>query len=109
LVASQSRKTWTYRYKDSAGLMKQVRLGHWPEMSLAEAVSAWGEKRDGRSAGVDPVAARRQATMAKNGPAVATTVRALLEGFRDHLAGLRQAEGAARAWSALERFGANAG
>lgn len=104
LVASQSRKTWTYRYKDSAGLMKQVRLGHWPEMSLAEAVSAWGEKRDGRSAGVDPVAARRQATMAKNGPAVATTVRALLEGFRDHLAGLRQAEGAARAWSALERM-----
>lgn len=104
LVASQSRKTWTYRYKDQAGLMKQVRLGHWPEMSLSDAVSAWGEKRDGRSAGVDPAAARKKAAQAKSAPAVPTTVRELLESFRDHLAGLRQAEGAARAWSALERM-----
>lgn len=104
LVASQTRKTWTYRYKDQAGLMKQVRLGHWPDMPLADAVAAWGEKRGGRGAGIDPAAARKQAAQARHAPVVPATVRELLEGFRDHLAGLRQAEGAARAWNALERM-----
>ena len=32
LVATQTGKTWTYRYKDAANRMKQVRIGQWPVM-----------------------------------------------------------------------------
>lgn len=54
LVASASRKTWIYRYKSVAtGQMKQVRLGHWPEMPVSAAVARWEELRAQRDAGAD--------------------------------------------------------
>lgn len=66
LVASASRKTWTYRYKHPAtGQMKQVRLGYWPEMPLVDAVSRLAEMRAVRDAGGDPQAARKGAAAAR--------------------------------------------
>jgi integrase len=60
LVASASRKTWTYRYKHPAtGQMKQVRLGYWPEVPPVEAAARWAEMRAVRDAGGDPKTARR--------------------------------------------------
>lgn len=104
LVATQTRKTWTYRYKDAAERMRQVRLGQWPAMALADAVTAWGAARAQKDAGQDPAAARRQAVQERRAGATAPTVRDLLMLFADHLNTQRQAEGAARMRRALERL-----
>ncbi|MEG1202803.1 MAG: integrase, partial [Comamonas sp.] len=48
LEGSVNRKSWTYRYKDAAGKMKQVKLGEWPTMGLGQATSVWQELRDKR-------------------------------------------------------------
>jgi integrase len=53
LVATDTRRTWTYRYKNHAGLMKQVKLGSWPEMSVSVAAAKWQELRARRDAGED--------------------------------------------------------
>lgn len=61
LVATSSRKTWTYRYKALAsGRMKQVAIGHWPATSVQAAAAAWQDLRDQRGAGVDPGQAKRE-------------------------------------------------
>ena len=41
LVSTQTGKTWTYRYKDAANRMKQVRIGQWPVMPAHAAATAW--------------------------------------------------------------------
>jgi len=42
LVATATRRTWTYRYKSPTdGRMRQVALGGWPAMALAAAAGAW--------------------------------------------------------------------
>lgn len=78
LVATATRRTWTYRYKSPAdGRMRQVRLGHWPAMGLPAALAAWQRLREQREAGADPAAdnrARRQ-TAAAQARAGAYTVR----------------------------------
>lgn len=56
LVGAASRKTWTYRYKDAEGKLKQVKLGEWPTMSVGDAVSAWNTGREGKRVGEDPAA-----------------------------------------------------
>ena len=104
LVATQTRKTWTYRYKDATHHMRQVRLGQWPGMALANAVSAWGAARAQKEAGHDPAGARRQAVQDRRAGAAAPAVRDLLMQFADHLDTQRQAEGGARARRALERL-----
>lgn len=104
LVATKTRKTWVYRYKDAAGRMKQVRLGHWPAMPLAEAMREWAAQRDQRAAGIDPSAARREASRARAAGGQAATVHELLQRFADHLDTIRQAEGARRARSRLDRM-----
>eukprot|EP01038_Epipyxis_sp_PR26KG_P019349 gene19349-27406_t len=78
LVASASRKTWTYRYKHpDTGQMKQVRLGYWPEMPPVEAATRWSELRAVRDGGGDPQASRKKrATAVPPAPAVYTLVRA---------------------------------
>lgn len=53
LVATDTRRTWTYRYKNHAGLMKQVKLGPWPEMPVSAAAAKWQELRARRDAGED--------------------------------------------------------
>ncbi len=62
LVASSTTRAWTYRFKSPVdGLMKQVRLGHWPAMGLPAALAAWERVRAQREAGVDPSAQRKAA------------------------------------------------
>jgi len=60
LTATQTSKSWTYRYKSPVdGRMKQVKLGSYPEMPLSRALVAWEEVRAARLAGSDPSADRR--------------------------------------------------
>ncbi len=58
LVATNTRKTWTYRFKSPVdGRMRQVAMGQWPAMSYAAAMGRWDELRQQREAGQDPVKA----------------------------------------------------
>lgn len=60
LVATETGKSWTYRYKSPAdGKMKQIKLGSFPEMPLSRALVQWEETRAARLAGADPAADRR--------------------------------------------------
>lgn len=84
LEANKTRKTWTYRYKSPVDQrMRQVRIGHWPAVSLADALPAWEALRARRDAGEDPAKARRVARAAPK-KSDAYTVRQLCN---DYLAG----------------------
>lgn len=107
LVASGPFKTWTYRYKPAgARNMKQVSLGHWPAVPVADAVTAWAAKREARAAGEDPqaekVTARAEAlaiaARPDKGPTVDKIVRRYIKG---HLKASRQPESALSAERAL--------
>lgn len=55
LEASASKRTWTYRYKSPVDArMRQIRLGHWPGMSLPAAIVAWEAVRAQRDSGKAP-------------------------------------------------------
>jgi integrase len=54
LQATESKRSWTYRYKSADGRMKQVKLGEWPAVSQAAAISAWEKMRTARADGTDP-------------------------------------------------------
>ena len=42
LVASATRKTWTYRFQAvQTKQMKQVAIGHWPAMPVSAAMAQW--------------------------------------------------------------------
>jgi integrase len=85
LVATATRKTWTYRYKNDSGKMKQVAIGQWPATPVQAAVAKWQEMRDKRSAGIDPQAQRKkEKRAAKVAPVEAYTVRQLVA---DYVAG----------------------
>jgi integrase len=78
LVATASRRTWTYRYRSPVdGRMRQIRLGHWPAMSLPAALAAWERVATLRAAGQDPAQDARQRKRATIAEARATayTVR----------------------------------
>lgn len=61
LVASKTRKTWTYRFKSPVdGRMRQVAIGGWPGMSYAAALGAWELLRQQRDTGRDPVKPGRE-------------------------------------------------
>lgn len=65
LVATATRKTWTYRYKSPLdGRMKQLAMGQWPAMSYASALGQWDDLRQRRAAGHDPAQEKKQATAA---------------------------------------------
>jgi len=53
LTCTLTRHTWAYRHKDAAGLMKQIKIGGWPVMPVAEAAQRWQELRARRDAGED--------------------------------------------------------
>lgn len=60
LVATETKRTWTYRYKSPVnGAMRQVKLGAWPAMGLPAALAAWQPVKTGRDAGGDPAADKR--------------------------------------------------
>lgn len=105
LVASASRKAWTYRYKALDGRMKQVAIGQWPAMSVQTAATAWQALRDQRSRGADPVAQRkadRQAVQAAAAVVEIYTVRDLIDDYIiGHIQLNRKAAGALAAQRAL--------
>ena len=104
LAATATRKTWTYRYEDAQGKMKQQKLGTWPGLDFAAAVSEWTRLRNQREKGVDPV---RQKKVEKAAALVApaTTVRALAATFLDrYIDKERSKDSASAARSALERM-----
>ena len=86
LVASATRRTWTYRYKSPVdGRMRQVALGQWPAMSIAAATAAWDEARQRRDAGEDLASVKRADRKVRDQPVAREyTVRALCD---DYLAG----------------------
>lgn len=91
LVASVTVKSWIYRY-DSAGLMKQIKLGQWPALSLSGAIAKWQELKDARASGVDPAAQKKESRKAK---APAYTVLDAVEGYiKGHLQINREPKGA---------------
>lgn len=100
LIASASRKTWTYRYRTPEGRLGQTKVGTWPEMSVAAAVAAWEKLRGARDAGADPAAERRTARAAALGdtensagsPTVADVLRDYVHG---HVNVNRKEKGAA--------------
>lgn len=97
LVASESRRTWVYRYKNPSGLMKQVSIGQWPLVSASEAVSKWQALRNARAEGVDP----RKPKKIESAVSVRQVVEAYIDG---HIARTRKPDGAAAAERALREF-----
>lgn len=102
LEASQSTKAWTYRYRSPVnGKLKQVKLGLWPAMSIAQAIAAWEEARGVRDSGVDPGAANKDKRVAKKAATKAEktvegyTVRKLVDAYLDeHIDVARKQKGA---------------
>ena len=39
LLATKSGKTWTYRYLGPGERLKQIAIGRWPEVTLADAIA----------------------------------------------------------------------
>jgi len=103
LVATASKRTWTYRYKSPVdGRMRQIALGQWPAMSLASAIVRWEALRKERDAGADPAAAKRVAkTSVKSPAAKAYTVRDLCD---DYLVGHIKQHRAAKGAKEVERL-----
>jgi integrase len=80
LVATESTKTWTYRYKSPVtGSMRQVRLGRWPSMGLPAALAAWERKKAERGAGRDPAVEKRAAK--RTAKVEGYTVRRVVEDY----------------------------
>jgi len=106
LVAAPRWKSWVYRYKDAAGRMRQTAIGRWPAMPVAEAVARWQALREGRAAGLDPVAVKRQAKATARAELLASvTVRGVVDAYvRDVLLGSRSEASLKAAKSALDRL-----
>lgn len=108
LLATMHCKTWTYRYKNPEGKLRQVALGPWPAMSFHEAMAAWMEAKGKKAVGVDPAAHRKALKLAAKATPAADksyTVAALVDDFiRGHLEVSRAEEGAKAARRALERL-----
>lgn len=87
LVATATRRTWTYRYKSPVdGNMRQIAIGAWPATSPAAAEVAWEALRQRRDAGEDPALGKRETRTAAPAAARARgyTVRMVVD---DYLAG----------------------
>jgi integrase len=85
LEVTKSKRSWIYRYKSKvSGTMKQTKIGEWPQMSHAAAISAWEKLRAAREDGADPAIAKREARQYVAPVAGVYTVRRLCA---DYLAG----------------------
>lgn len=104
LVATESTRTWVYRYK-VGDKMKQARLGHWPAVPVQAAAAQWQAMRDAREKGEDPKAMiRRKVETPKPTPA-AYTVSALVDDYiTGHLAQRRTEASTAAAVRYLTRL-----
>jgi integrase len=97
LTATETRKTWTYRFKSqTGGLMKQVKIGSWPEMPPATASTKWQELRARREGGENLIAAKKiEALAIKSTPDGEYTLGQLIEDYATgHLEKMRQPNGA---------------
>ncbi len=108
LVATATRKTWTYRYKAlDSDRMKQVAIGHWPAMPVQAAAADWQLKREQRAGGTDPGQAKRAkraaATTTASSPD-AYTLRQVVQDLIDGPLQQRKPAGAKAAERALLRF-----
>lgn len=83
LVASRSRRSWTYRYKDARGRMRQVGLGAWPAVPVQDAIARWGELVTLREADDDPAAAVRRQLAPAAAELQAVTVRQVVQAYID--------------------------
>ena len=62
LEATETTRTWTYRFKWPVdGKMWQKKIGRWPAVSLAKAISECEALRNLRDSGVDPALADKEA------------------------------------------------
>ena len=108
LLATKSGKTWTYRYRGPDERLKQVAIGRWPELTLADAIAKWHELRGLKAQGVDPVArkkALRAAAKATPAPPKSYTVALLVGDYiKGQLEVNRAKDGATAARRALERM-----
>lgn len=109
LVASESKQTWTYRYKAPAtGLMKQTAIGTYPKMRASEAAAAWETLRAKRAQGIDPKEYMRQQRKplpaAPVASAVPTVRDVVMDYITNHLEQERKEAGATAARRALERL-----
>lgn len=100
IVASESRKSWVYRYRTTDGKLKQVKIGDLKTMSVAAAVADWEKLRTARDGGADPAAERKAARIADSvaSPTVAgsPTVRDVLQDYlHGHINVARKEKGAA--------------
>jgi len=59
LTCTETRRTWAYRYQNAAGLMKQIKIGGWPEMPVSAAAAKWQELRARRDGGEDLTKTRK--------------------------------------------------
>jgi integrase len=104
LVIAASRRTWTYRYRSQVDdKVRQVKIGAWPEMSVAAAIVAWEGLRTARDAGRDPAKEKRaQRATTSIAPSVdpmlphaSPTVRDVAMAYwRGHVATARKPKGA---------------
>lgn len=111
LVASATRKTWTYRFKSPVdGRMRQVAVGRWPVMSYAAALGAWDELRQQREAGQDPAMARKaeaakvQAAAQQARAGVYTVARLTQDYLAGHVDRHRKPKGQAETRRLLENY-----
>ena len=108
LLATKSGKTWTYRYLGPGERLKQIAIGRWPELTLADAIAKWHELRALKEQGVDPVArkkALRDAAKATPAPPKSYTVALLVGDYiKGQLEVNRAKDGATAARRALERM-----
>lgn len=83
LIATASRRTWAYRYKHPAtGLMKQIKIGAWPVMPVAEAAAKWQGLRARRDGGEDLTAAKQAAKVKLHtGPDAGYTLNQMVEDY----------------------------
>lgn len=111
LVATATRKTWTYRYKSPVdGRMRQVAMGQWPAVSYAAALGKWEGLRQQRDAGRDPAAERKEtaaqtqaaARLARAG--VYTVARLIQDYLAGHVDQHRKPKGRAETRRLLENY-----
>jgi integrase len=93
------RRTWIYRYEAPGGGKRQMKLGEWPAMPVAEAMGEWSKAYAIRRAGGDPAQDRREAR-GRATPSKPTkhaiTVRAVCDEFlTGHINKHRNKKGAA--------------
>ena len=97
LVASQTKKTWIYRYRSPVDqAVRQIKIGGWPAIPAPEAASKWMELRDKRDAGADPVKEKqRERAQAVAPVAAGYTLGRMIEDYAaGYLASNRQERGA---------------